>query len=232
MAAQENKELITLGDFNLNKFSWELHPSEMNEYETAQSPLVKSLHDKILSKGFTVINSAQTKEKISPQDKTSCLDLIITNRKDKILMHDTISPTFSDHFLIIMKRQSKPIQVPKQFMKLRCFKNFNKTNYQDNIINHPNYINLFYENDPNTISNGIQKLIQESLDRLAPIRRIQLTKQNISQISKEAREMLAIRDSKFEEYKITKNMDIFREYKNLKNETNKKIYKERFDKKK
>ena len=100
IAAREEKEIITLGDMNLNKFSWNLHNTEKNQYEKLQTPMVKMLHDKILTQGFTVLNSQQTKEKNTPLEKSSCLDLIITNRKDKIVSHQTIGPTFSESYKI------------------------------------------------------------------------------------------------------------------------------------
>ena len=230
-AALEDKEIISLGDFNLNRFSWNRHPAERTPYEILQAPLVKMLQDRILDNGFVVINSQQTKEQISPQDKKSCLDLIITNRKDKIINHETISPTFSDHFLLKMKRKTKGIVIPRQYIKTRCFQNFSKATYQENIINHPEYINTFYEKDPNRISEGIQKIIQDSLDPLAPVRRIQLTNKNSNKLSEEARELLALRDATYQQYLETKNQDKLREFRNLKNTANKKIYKERFDNK-
>ena len=111
------------------------------------------------------------------------------------------------------------------------FKKNYKMTYQNNILNHSEYIQTFHEKDPNRIAEGIKKIIQESLDPLAPIRRIQLSKKNTNRISDEARELLSLRDATYKQYKEMKNQDKYREYKNLKNFTNKKIYRERFENK-
>ena len=142
--------------------------------------MVKILQERILDNGFTVLNSEQTREKNHPNENPSCLDLIFTNRKDKIIMHDTVSPTFSDHFLLIVKRRTKNIIIPKQFIKIRSFKNFQKSIFQENILNHHDYINNFHEKDPNLIAEGLQKIIQNSLDPIAPVKRILITKKKCS----------------------------------------------------
>ena len=103
--------------------------------------------------------------------------------------------------------------------------------YQENIINHPDYIETYHEKDPDRIAEGIQKIIQESLDPLAPVRRIQLNKKSNNKISDESKELLALRDALFEQYRETKSREKYREYKNLKNFTNRKICKEKFEEK-
>ena len=45
-ASLENKEIITLGDFNFNSLSWELDKSEMSNYEKSQLKLYDILKEK------------------------------------------------------------------------------------------------------------------------------------------------------------------------------------------
>ena len=61
LAASEGLELLTLGDFNLNRLAWDKNPDKMDPYEKAQNPMVIELKEIILSKGFTVLNNSPTR---------------------------------------------------------------------------------------------------------------------------------------------------------------------------
>ena len=74
LAMTEAKEIIVMGDCNLNTLRWDTPVSEKTTYERAQMPLVESFQDRILSKGFKIINSAPTRTKTSADIKPSCLD--------------------------------------------------------------------------------------------------------------------------------------------------------------
>ena len=78
----------------MNKFSWNKTLSEMNDYEKAQAPMIKKLRDRIISRGCEVLNSKPTKIQGNFDNCPSCLDLVFTNEKQKIINHDTIQDTF------------------------------------------------------------------------------------------------------------------------------------------
>ena len=82
--------------------AWDLHPSQMSQREISQDKMVKVLREKILSQGFTVINSAPTRNVGSLHEKEDCLDYMITNRIDLVANHQSIYPIFSDHSLPVL----------------------------------------------------------------------------------------------------------------------------------
>ena len=61
IAIKENRELITVGDLNLNQLAWDLHITQMSSREKSQNKMVLLLKDKILSQGFSVLNSLPTR---------------------------------------------------------------------------------------------------------------------------------------------------------------------------
>ena len=80
-ANNEDRKIISLGDLNLNKLSWEKTPEEMDLYEKAQTPMVQLLKDKILNKRHIVLDNKPTRTKDNIQSKPSCLDLLIMNSR-------------------------------------------------------------------------------------------------------------------------------------------------------
>ena len=81
LAQKEKLEIITLGDFNINQSSWNKTQSGMSDYEKAQAPLVQLFREKILNRGYQVLNSKPTRVPNNIESKPSCLDLIVTNEK-------------------------------------------------------------------------------------------------------------------------------------------------------
>ena len=55
---------------------------------------------------------------------------------------------------------------------MRSYKEFNLTDYKENIINHNLYISTLYEPDTETISTNIQQIIRDSLEPMAKVMKI------------------------------------------------------------
>ena len=227
-AASEDKELITLGDLNVNQFAWDLHPTQMTLREKSQDNLVKELKDRILSQGFTVINKSPTRNVASTTEKEACLDYIVTNKLDMVINHDSIYPIFSDHSLLKLTRRQKVFKSPRQLLKTRSLKNLDIHKYKQDILNHPLYLDSLYNGDLNQVSENIQTIIQNSLDIQAPVKTILLSPKNKSQISTEAKELLSLRDISHQDFKTSGNVDDNRQMRNYRNQANKLIAREHF----
>ena len=230
-ALDEGVEIITLGDCNLDKYQWDKPATALNPYQTSQRPMVTELHQRILSRGVMVLNNLPTRNYDSFTQPESCLDLLFSNRQNKIISHETITPTFSDHALLKLTRRTKELKHHKTFISTRTYTNYDKFTYQNEIQNHPLYIETFYINDPIEIASNIQSMIRESIDPLAPIVRLQLKEKRGANISDEAKELLFERDTIFQEYKKTGDPDTLRLFKNLRNQASSLISKENFVKK-
>ena len=64
----------------------------------------------------------------------------------------------------------------------------------------------------------MQKILQESLQNMAPMQRMQVSKKNSKKLSEKVRQKMAERDMAYSTYKETKNQDDLR---NLKKQTKK-----------
>ena len=230
-AIQEEREILSLGDFNFNTLRWETPVNDKTLYEKQQMSMVKIFKDRILEKGFKILNSQPTRTRDGTETKLSCLDLIVTNKTEKIASYQTGLPSFSDHSMQLVMRSTKSIATNPKYLRTRSYKNFNKTQYQENIQNHPKFIQVHYEEDPSTITSIIQGIIKDSLEIMAPMKRIQLSDKNQNKLPEEIRSALVDRDLAHELAKQTKDPEEIRNYKNLRNSVNRMISKEKSRKK-
>ena len=172
--------------------------------------------DKILTKGFTILNSKPTRQKDTIDNKPACLDLMVTNRLEKIISHESGLSSFSDHSLQILSRRSKGIKSNNNFIRLRSYKNFKLQEFKDNIVNHELYIETHYEGEVDTITENLQKIIQDSIEPMAPIKIVQISQKNLPKLSEKVRTAMAERDVAFYNSKNSKSIEEIREYKHKK----------------
>ena len=116
---------------NLNYLRWDIPTHEMNSYDSLKKPMIEQLKTKIIDQGFTVIDNKPTKINENPGIAPSCLDLMITNRLDKITAYQSGIIVFSDHTLQTLTRKSKGNKNwNKKYMRIRTFKNFDNQIYK------------------------------------------------------------------------------------------------------
>ena len=186
------------------------------------------LRDRILNTGTNKINKEYTRSEIQPGGRTSCLDHIYTTHPEKITNnHNTEHSTFSDHSMVMMNKRIKKLMSQKSYIKIRSMKNFNIPQYRENISNHNLFISTLYEAEPQVISDNITTILQDSLKQMAPVVRIQLSQKKQNPLSTEAIEALCNRDIAHLEAKENPSLENSRQYKNLRNQANSIISKER-----
>ena len=149
--------------------------------------MIDSLRSRILDKGFVILSSKPTAVKEHPDAKECCLDLMLTNRQEKIMNFEAGLLTFSNHFVQSLSRSSKGIKKNQNYKRMRSFKNFNQKKFKEDILNHVDYIECMYEKDTDVITEKIQRVIKESLDPMAPIRIVQLSEKNAVELSAEVK---------------------------------------------
>ena len=178
LAAQEKLEIITMGDLNVNSLSFDQPEAMKSSQDKTQSKLSEMLQERILSKGFTLLGNQPTRTPDNPLSRPAALDLMITNRLEKIENYQVGLPSFSDHLVQTLTRRTKNLQVSQNRIKLRSFKKISVQQYRENIKNHPKYIETLYEGDPQIITGNIQQIIEESINEMAPIKIIQVDNTN------------------------------------------------------
>ena len=222
-ASLENRELITVGDLNINYLSWDLHPTQQTSQEKSQSKMMQYFKDNITTQGHTIVNTKPTRNVGSLTERQTCLDYILTNRIDMMNNYKNIYPTFSDHSLLIYCRKIKSEKNTRQFVRSRKITNFDIEKYRNDIFQHSLYLSSLYDGNVDSSAESLVKLIQESLDLQSPVKKYLITPKNRPRISAEAREILAMRDTAHLEYKKSGHPDDLRHMKNLRNLANKKI---------
>ena len=180
-ADKEGMEIITVGVININIIDWDKPTNQMDPYEKVKAPMAKMFREKILQKGFKILNKKPTRNDDTSGQRPACLDLLITNRADKILSHDTL-PAFSNHTLQILIRRTSEMKSQPQVIKTRSYKNYSNYDYKMGILNHGLYIETLYEKDPDVITENLQKIVGESLDSQAPIINVKTTKKKLKKI--------------------------------------------------
>ena len=173
-AVSEGREVLTLGDMNIDSISWEKNWDEMPQFEKQKQKMYKQLKDRILSNGTVKINSEVTHFDNQPGGRDTCLDHMYTTNPEKINSHRTHHKTFSDHSMIELNKRCQKLKNEVKFLKMRSMKNFDGLKFKENLKNHKNFIEVLYHTEPEEIVSGITEMIQDSLQVIAPVKRIQL----------------------------------------------------------
>ena len=214
LASSEGLEIISMGDTNLNYNRWNIQASEMNSYDRTNKPMSTSLQDRILNHGTVLLDTKPTRTKDNPNDRESCLDMMFTNRPEKIICHQAGLPGFSDHTIQTLTRTTRKIETSIKYMRIRSFQNFSQETYKDNIPNHHLYIETNYEQEPDKITANIQTIMQDSLQLMAPVKIIQMSKNKNIKLSQEIKEKMAERDLARIQFLKSNHQEDFRNHKN------------------
>ena len=119
-ATDEGLEIITAGDMNLNMMSNDKNTENEDPYEKAKAPMIEEMKEMILNNGHVILNTEKsTRNKDKVDSKQTCLDLLITNRRDRIISHQSGIPGFSDHTVQILSRRSKEIKSTNKIIRIR-----------------------------------------------------------------------------------------------------------------
>ena len=73
-------------------------------------------------------------------------------------------------------------------------KHFDREVFKENLINHELFIEALFEQDTEKIFQNITKMLQQSMDQMAPVIMVQVSNKNSDPLSQEAREALKKRE--------------------------------------
>ena len=132
---------------------------------------MKALRENIIDKGAKILNSEKTYRR---GDYSSQIDVMISNRPDKISSIHQLDDMDSDHSALILNRKMNIKQCEERFIKIRNFKNIENTDMNEIIMNHTEYKNIFTTKGSNNIAKLIKKIINESFNEIIPINKIKI----------------------------------------------------------
>ena len=227
-ANSKGHEVISMGDTNLNSLRWDIQANNMNSYDRIKSPMIRDLQTRILDQGTQLLNSSPTRNNDHSDAMESCIDHIFTNRAAKITSFETGIPAFSDHTVQKLTRSTKGMKTSPKYLRFRSYKNFNLLQYKQNIRDHHLYISTLYENDTNIITENVKQIITDSLEEMAPMRMIQMSTKNKTRLSEDIKNKMIERDLAQHISKQTSTPQDIRHYKNLRNQVNQMISREKY----
>ena len=131
-ALAEGKEVIVLGDFNLDFLKWTRSDLPPHDQSVRLRPLSDQLFNRIIPQGVSQLVQGATR--VWPGVQDSGLDHIYSNKPDKC---SDIYMEFrgSDHKLLRVTRFTKSMKNSARYVKKRSFKNFNEARFCEAVSN-------------------------------------------------------------------------------------------------
>ena len=204
-ALKEDKEVLVLGDMNINSFKW-------MDSDLPQKPLVELLFEKIIPLGVSQQVSVST-------HRDSCLDHIYTNNAPKLSNVTAQRNGGSDHKVIHVIRHSESLGKSMRYVTKRCFKDFNPIGFKL-AIKAVSWFEVYMAEDVNLAADIFTSKLTEVLDLFAPVKTIQLRKSYAPWLQENTKIAMEERNLAQQAAILTKDIDRARMYKNMRNKVN------------
>ena len=216
-ALEEDKEVIVMGDINIDSLSWGLDDIVSSDRAYRQKELINLLFEQIFPLGVSqhvqvptlTSNHGQSNEK-------ACLDHVYTNNPEKLSNVVAHFNGGSDHKVIQVIRYTKK-QVRKQrYIRKRSYKHFDSQKFENDIRN-TQWFDVYTTNDVNTAVELFTLKFNNVLDNHAPIKTIQLHKNYAPWLNEQTKKIMRQRDSAQKIAATTNHPDDRRQYRHLRN---------------
>ena len=219
-AAEEN-ETIILSDTNLNTTQFEKPLDEWTDYEVKLKPLTDMLRETMNSQNLTIIKTVSTRD--NNFSTPSTIDHIITNRPQQHNNTTTLESMFSDHSLLITQRLFKVPVISPRYYNVQKIHKIDKDEMETFLSQHPGIRQAEMTTSPHETSELLQSVIQEALEKYAPITRVQANNKLPQVATARTLKTIKERDQVYKEYKTTGDTDTKRLYNNLRNQVKKEL---------
>ena len=215
-ALAEDKEVICLGDVNINHNEWTREDLPPNNSTKKQKKMIDALFTRILPHGVSQLVTGSTRVR---NDQESGIDHFYSNQPDKLSPIQTMTCGGSDHKLFGATRYATSIKRNVRYVTKRCFKNFKKEEFLS-AVRQINWWQIYECNDVEIALEILTQRITQILDLMAPIRTIQVKENYAPWLSKETKAIMAERDRAQEAAAESKNDEDWSTYKRLRNRVN------------
>ena len=225
-ALQEGKEVMVLGDINLDFLMWNKSNLPARDSSVRLKKLNELLFDRIFPKGVSQLVTTPTR--LSPVDPPSGLDHIYTNRPDKCSEVQAEVHGGSDHKLLKITRFSKAEVRSARYVRKRCYKNFCPAQFCEE-VKELSWYELYMCDSPGTAADILTKKLSNILDKFAPIRTIQVHTRYAAWLSSASKELIIERNEAQKKAAQRRDPDDWRAYKNLRNTVTARLRSEKKD---
>ena len=190
-ALMEGKEVLVMGDMNLDFMKWSNQNMAANDTTLRLKPLVEELFTRIFPHGVSQLVKGGTR--VWPGQSDSGLDHVYSNKPEKITEIYLESSGSSDHKILKFTRLAKAISRSVKYVRKRAFKNFNKEEFIA-AVREISWFELYMCEDPSQAVELLTNKLGKILDAMAPIRTFQVRTRYAAWLSDETKELLKDRD--------------------------------------
>ena len=183
-ALDSGKEVIVMGDFNLNHFKF----TDAGQLQ----PLVDQLIEEIYPHG--VQQCVQGPTHSWPGRADSCIDLVYTNTPEKISQTQAQVRGSSDHRLVLVSKQSKNIRESIRYVRKRSYKNFVEAEFKAAVKN-IKWFEVYSCQDADLAVDIFTTKLTDILDKMAPVKTFQVRTKYAAWVSDSTKEKIKARDA-------------------------------------
>ena len=209
-ALQEGREVVLLGDININSLKWMKDNLSAGDTTHKLRPLIDLLFEKIVPFGVSQLVT-------TPTHHDSCLDHLYSNKPEKLVDTVALYNGGSDHKMIYTVRYAKDINRKTRYMRKRQFKNFDVESFKSD-IHAQKWLDIYMSTDVDSAVAKLTNKVTTILDRYAPVRTIQVRKHYAPWLSDETKHLMQQRNRAQQTYLKSQDIDKAREYRNLRNQ--------------
>ena len=207
-------EVHTLGDMNINHLNWTDQSLPSSNQTSRLRPLINALFSRILPQGVTQCVRMATRH--WPNQTSTGLDHYYTNRPDKITEVHAQHHGGSDHMAIFATRYSRSIITNQSYVRKRSYKYFDPDEFTA-AIQQLGWLDIYLCNDVDQAVRLLSNKITTTLDRMAPMKTVQVRTNYNPWISQETKDLMKERDETQKQASQSNNPDQWRKYKHLRN---------------
>ena len=195
-----------IGDLNLDALKW-------NDLNYEHEELVNSVKDEIETENFLQMIKKPTR---FWTDSKSLLDHIWTNCPEKLVNARNIDRAASDHNVISTKIRIRGCVRSQNELLARDKKNFDVNNFKQE-VNLINWTDFYQLDDLNLANDYFSTEISKILNRMAPIRKIQIRNRTTPWVTNHTKEIMKERDTIRNKASETNTKDDWSKYRKLRN---------------
>ena len=213
-ALMEGKEVIVMGDINLDFLKWTKTNLPPNDSTVCLKALIEQLFSRIFPHGVSQLVKEATR--VWPGQADSGLDHIYSNKPEKCSEVYLEFSGGSDHKLLKFTRFAKSMKRSVKYVKKRSFKNF-KSEVFIAAVRQLSWFELYMCESPSEAAELLTGKLTDILDTMAPIKTIQVRSRYAAWLSEQTKAVLKERDVAQSIASQTGDQDDWRNYKNLRN---------------
>ena len=188
-ALSEGREVIVMGDINLDFLKWARTDLSSTDSTVRLKPLIEALFSRIFPHGVSQL--VKEAIRVWPGQSDSGLDHIYSNKPDKCSAIYLELTGGSDHKLLKFTRFAKSFNRKVKYVRKRSFKNFKSEDFVK-AVRQLTWFDLYLCQDPTKAAELLTKKLTDLLDTMAPVRTIQVRSNYAAWLSDQTKALLKL----------------------------------------